>query len=151
MGVRHCVEILSASVSPANAYKMDKHCVSYVGSTRKSRTNWQHMGIATDKGDGGLLPLQQIIMTFPDNMLFIAVPQVGWQPSTMENMVFSDILVFPAYNCPSRLQRVTSFASCNSPPPISGQSGIAPLGPRRGPDRAQNRVRETSVYSCFGV
>ena len=34
------------------------------------------MGLATDKGDGGQLPLQQTICTFPDNMFFVAVPQV---------------------------------------------------------------------------
>jgi len=54
----------------------------YTHSCKLCRVDWQYMSIVTDKGDGGGLGLQQTIFTFPDNVAFLAVPQVRTWPLT---------------------------------------------------------------------
>ena len=62
----------------ANRYKLAKACASYVQCTRSCRSDWQNILMSTDKGDGGQLPLQQSVLSFPDNMLFVALPQAAY-------------------------------------------------------------------------
>ena len=55
---------------------LDRKLASYTKSCQTSRSDWQHMLIGSDKGDGGGLPMLQTVMSFPDNEAFVAVPQV---------------------------------------------------------------------------
>jgi hypothetical protein len=66
----------SADVRFMNRGDLDLLCSRYVQTCRVARMDWQYIGIPTDKGDSGALPLQQTFATFPDNMAFLFVPQV---------------------------------------------------------------------------
>ena len=61
----------------ASKYRVAKLCNDYVMATKTARSSWQFISCSTDKGDGGQLPLQQTVFAFPDNQLFVALPQAG--------------------------------------------------------------------------
>jgi hypothetical protein len=66
---------LGFDVTLARSHDVDRQCASYVESCRSCRLDWQFLSMATDKGDGGGLPLQQTLVAFRDNQSFCCVPQ----------------------------------------------------------------------------
>ena len=71
-------KFISMEDSFASKYRVAKTCTFYVQSTKAARSCWQHMSASTDKGDGGQLPLQQTVFAFPDNQIFVALPQASF-------------------------------------------------------------------------
>ena len=71
-------KFISMEDSFASKYRVAKTCTFYVQSTKAARSCWQHMSASTDKGDGGQLPLQHTVFAFPDNQIFVALPQASF-------------------------------------------------------------------------
>eukprot|EP00972_Heterocapsa_arctica_P113284 16436281-Heterocapsa_arctica.AAC.1 len=62
-----------------NKGQFDKQLHFYVQACKNCREDWQFVSLASDKGDGGGLPLMQTVFAFPDNQAFVAIPQAaGW-------------------------------------------------------------------------
>eukprot|EP00974_Lingulodinium_polyedra_P090081 8734497-Lingulodinium_polyedra.AAC.1 len=57
-------------------HQLNRKIASYVKSCQVCRGDWQYLSLASDKGDGGGLPMLQTVFAFPDNQAFLAVPQV---------------------------------------------------------------------------